>query len=97
MQLSDEREQRLLEEACALEGNVSMRHVTSAERFGIKDGRQQGRQEVTLPPAAPLFRCFGYLPEAVRGRLAGASTDQIETWAIGVLDAEAPDAVVDQH
>ena len=76
---------------------ISMRHVTSAKRFGIKDGRQEGRQEVTLPPAAPLFRCFGYLPEAVRGRLAGASADQIETWTIGVLDAKAPDAVFDQH
>jgi hypothetical protein len=46
MQLSDELEQRrLLEEVCALEGNATMRYLTSAKLFGIKDGCQEGRQE----------------------------------------------------
>jgi hypothetical protein len=42
MRLPDELEQRLLEEVYALERNVSMPYVTSAERFGLEKGRQEG-------------------------------------------------------
>lgn len=102
MRLPNELEQRLLQEVYTLERNVTMPYVTSAERFGIEKGRQQGLQqglqqgEVALLQRQ-LSRRFGPLPDAVRARLTGASIDQLETWAIRVLDAASLDEVFDQR
>ncbi len=71
-----------------------MPYVTSAERFGIEKGFQQG--EFALLQRL-LARRFGPLPEDLRIRLTSASTDQLETWAINVLDAKSLDEVFDQR
>ena len=98
MRLPNELEQRLLQEVYTLERNVSMPYVTSAERFGIEKGLQQGLQqgEATLLQRQ-LARRFGPLPDAIRAQLNGASIDQLEIWAIKVLDAESLDEVFDQR
>ncbi|MBK7673480.1 MAG: DUF4351 domain-containing protein [Candidatus Accumulibacter sp.] len=44
-----------------------------------------------------LARRFGALPDAVQVRLTTADVDQLEEWAIKVLDAESLDEVFDQR
>lgn len=78
-----------------------MPYVTSAERFGIEKGLQQGRQEGLKQGEAALLcsqlaRRFGPLPDAVIARLESASIKQLENWAIRVLDAHSLDDVLDQ-
>jgi predicted transposase YdaD len=104
MQLPTDLEQRLLHEVYTLERNVSMPYVTSAERFGIEkgqegqEGRQEGRQEGEAALLKRLLaRRFGALPDAVQVRLTTADVDQLEEWAIKVLDAESLDEVFDQR
>ena len=98
MQLPTDLEQRLLQEVYTLERNVSMPYVTSAERFGIEKGRQEGRQEGEAALLKRLLaRRFGALPDAVQVRLTTADVDQLEEWAIKVLDAESLDEVFDQR
>ena len=97
MRLPTELEQRLLQEVCTLERNLSMPYVTSAERFGIERGLQQGGQkqgEAALLQRQ-LARRFGPLSDAGAARLASASIDQLATWARKVLDAESLDNVLD--
>ncbi|MEF8729750.1 MAG: DUF4351 domain-containing protein [Accumulibacter sp.] len=98
MRLPTELEQRLLQEVYTLERKVIMPYVTSAERFGIEKGRQEGRQEGEASLLKrQLARRFGTLPDAVQVRLTTATIDQLEEWAIRVLDAESLDAVFDQR
>ena len=98
MQLPTDLEQRLLHEVYTLERNVRMPYVTSAERFGIEKGRQEGRQEGEAALLKRLLaRRFGALPDAVQVRLATATIDQLEEWAIKVLDAGSLDEVFEQR
>jgi hypothetical protein len=97
MRLPTELEKRLMQEVYTLERNVTMPYVTSAERFGIEKGLLQGRQEgeATLLQSL-LARRFGTLPDAVRDRLAGATVEQLESWALKILDAKSLDEVFDR-
>jgi hypothetical protein len=96
MRLPTDLEQRLLQEVYTLERKVIMPYVTSAERFGIEKGRQEGRQEGEAALLKrQLARRFGTLPDAVQVRLTTATIDQLEEWAIKVLDAESLDEVFD--
>lgn len=65
---------------------------------GLRKGRQEGRQEgeVTLLERL-LTRRFGPLDETCRARLAAASTDQLENWAVKMLDATTLDDVFEEH
>ncbi len=103
--LPTELEKRLMDEVYTLERNVTMPYVTSAERFGIEkglqqgrqEGRQQGRQEGEAALLQSLLaRRFGALPDSVRIRLDGATVEQLESWAIKVLDAQSLDEIFDQ-
>ena len=94
MRLPTDLEQRLLQEVYTRERKVIMPYVTSAERFGIEKGRQEG--EAALLKRL-LARRFGALPDAVQVRLTTADVDQLEEWAIKVLDAESLDEVFDQR
>jgi hypothetical protein len=40
-----------------------------------------------------LARRFGTLPDAVRARLASATVEQLESWALKILDAKSLDEV----
>jgi len=97
MRLPTELEKRLMQEVYTLERNVTMPYVTSAERFGIEKGLLQGRQEgeATLLQSL-LARRFGTLPDAVRARLAGATVEQLESWALKILDAKSLDEIFNQ-
>ena len=97
MRLPTELEKRLMHEVYTLERKVTMPYVTSAERFGIEKGLLQGRQEgeATLLQSL-LARRFGTLPDAVRARLAGATVEQLESWALKILDAKSLDEVFDR-
>ena len=98
MRLPTDLEQWLLQEVYTLERNVRMPYVTSAECFGIEKGRQEGRQEGEAALLKRLLaRRFGALPDAVQVRLTTADVDQLEEWAIKVLDAESLDEVFDQR
>ena len=98
MRLPTDLEQRLLQEVYTLERKVIMPYVTSAERFGVEKGRQEGRQEGEAALLKRLLaRRFGALPDAVQVRLTTADVDQLEEWAIKVLDAESLDEVFDQR
>ena len=44
MILPDELEKKLIKEVCDYEEEIKMPYVTSAERFGIEKGLQQGLQ-----------------------------------------------------
>ncbi len=94
MQLPTDLEQRLLHEAYTLERNVSMPYVTSAERSKIENGRQEGEAALLKRQFA---RRLGALPDAVQVRLTNADLDQLEEWAIKVLDAESLGEVFDQR
>jgi hypothetical protein len=106
MRLPTDLEKRLMDEVYTLERNVTMPYVTSAERFGIEKGLQQGLQQGLLQGRQEgeaallqslLARRFGALPDAFRIRLASATVDQLESWAIKVLDAQSLEEIFDQR
>ena len=43
-----------------------------------------------------LARRFGTLPDAVRARIANATVEQHESWALNIFDAKSLDEVFDQ-
>ncbi|MEI2417572.1 Rpn family recombination-promoting nuclease/putative transposase [Orrella sp. JC864] len=64
---------------------------------GLEKGLQEGRKEgESLMLRQLLVRRFGALPEQIDQRLAQASTDELEAWALNVLDARTLDEVF-QH
>jgi flagellar biosynthesis/type III secretory pathway protein FliH len=64
---------------------------------GRQEGRQKGRQEGEAALLQSLLaRRFGALPDFVRIRLDGATVEQLESWAIKVLDARSLDEIFDQ-
>jgi len=83
-----------------------MRYVTSVERLANKRGLQQGVQQgvqlgVQLGESLIIERLlakrFGALPEEVSRRLTLATADQLETWAMRLLDAPTLEAVFGEH
>jgi predicted transposase YdaD len=57
-------------------------------RKGGREGRQEGRQEgERLLLQKQLERRFGVLPLWVSERLAQATPEQLEAWALDLLDA----------
>jgi len=66
---------------------------------GLAEGVEQGlAQGITTGQAGLLLRQlelrFGELPEAVRERVRGASTSELEAWAVAVLVAASLDEVL---
>jgi len=75
-----------------------MPYVTSADRFGIEKCLQQGRKQGKAALLQrQLARRFGPLSDPVIHRLAGTSIEQLESWAIKVLNAPSLDDVLDQR
>ncbi|WP_291991140.1 DUF4351 domain-containing protein [Candidatus Accumulibacter sp. ACC007] len=62
----------------------------------MQKGEQKGMQkgEATLLQSL-LARRFGALPDAIRARLANATVEQLESWALKILDAKSLDEVFD--
>lgn len=83
------------QELQALEAELGMPYITSVERIGIEkgrkegrlEGRQEGRQEgETTILLSQLCRRFGNLSPALRNRISGLNTNQLEDLAIALLD-----------
>ena len=68
-----------------LETTMGKPYVTSFERDGFERGIHHGRNDLLRKQ---LFRRFGALPDWLDARLEGASEEQLETWAMRVLDAQ---------
>lgn len=91
MRLPDALEREFLDEHYAFEEAQHMPYVTSAERFGIEKGRQEGElllltRQITLK--------FGELPAWARESLENATTDQLEAWAERILSADSLEALL---
>jgi len=54
------------------------------------EGVQEGEVAVLL---RLLTRKFGVLPEPIEKRVRGATTAQLETWSLNILDAETLEEV----
>lgn len=61
---------------------------------GRQEGREEGRQEgeATLLQRL-LTRKFGILPEPLQQRIQTATSAQLETWSLNILDAATLDEV----
>ncbi|MCE9662550.1 DUF4351 domain-containing protein [Halomonas sp. M5N1S17] len=95
MRLPDALEREFLDEHYAFEEAQHMPYVTSAERFGIEKGRQEGRQEgELLLLTRQITLKFGELPAWARERLERATTDQLEAWAERILSADSLEALL---
>ena len=95
MRLPDALEREFLDEHYAFEEAQHMPYVTSAERFGIEKGRQEGRQEgELLLLTRQITLKFGELPTWAQERLEHATTDQLEAWAERILSAESLEALL---
>ncbi|MFA7242384.1 MAG: DUF4351 domain-containing protein [Sulfuricellaceae bacterium] len=106
MRLPDTLEQKLWENIEQIEGETRMRYITSVERLATKRGKQLGKLEGKLEGILEgesliierlLAKRFGPLPEAVSSRLALATAEQLENWAMRVLDAPTLEAVFGEH
>jgi hypothetical protein len=80
------------------EETQKMAYVTSIERLGIKRGREQGLKEGLNQGGAALLsrllaRKFGPLPAAAQQRIASASSDNLDDWALNLLTAASLDEV----
>jgi len=61
---------------------------------GVAEGRQEGRQEAAVAMLqGQLTRKFGSLPESIQQRLKAATTADLETWSLSILDATSLDEV----
>lgn len=73
-----------------LEQESKMKYVTSIERLGRKEGRQEGLQEVIL---ALIEEKFGPPDAPIRHRVEQASQEQILMWAKKILTASSQDEI----
>lgn len=95
IRLPETLEKEFLETVYAFEEEKKMPYVTSAERFGIEKGLQQGMQQ---GEAAVLLRLLErkYGPEsaaACRRRLEQADAETLLRWSERILTAETIDEV----
>ncbi len=83
-------ESRLKDEVRKLETEERMRYVTSWERMGREEGREEGfLQGEAAVLKRQLKRRFELLPEWVERRLERADRDELEGWADRVIEAKA--------
>src|SRR5471032_3127725 len=90
MRLPAELERDLHRDVMTLERKMTMRHICSAERFGIEKGELKGQVKMLT---RQLSARFGYSPRDMRKRLTGASDEQLEKWSLRLLSAATLDDV----
>lgn len=95
MRLPKELEQQLRQDVNTLEGEMTMRYVTSFERLameeGMEKGIQQGQSRLLM---RILARRFGELPPWAEEKLTKASATELESWLDSALDAGSLPAVL---
>ena len=57
----------------------------------FEEGRTEGKAELILQQ---MERRFGEVPGAVRARITGASTEELDAWGAALLDAPTIEDVV---
>ncbi|MDN5843355.1 MAG: DUF4351 domain-containing protein, partial [Alcaligenaceae bacterium] len=68
----------------------NMALVNSFERVGIQKVKVEGEADLLL---RQITRKFGSFPKATRQRIQTATSAQLETWSLNILDAETLDEV----
>jgi len=101
--------QQALERLRALSADAATRHQAFVREFALMNEisekraeREQGKLEGKLETETAvlqklLTKRFGALPEAIRERLNGATSEQLERWIDVVLDAPTLSAVFAGH
>lgn len=103
MRLPDTLEQQFLREVRALEEAKKMPYVTSAERFGLKKGREEGLKKGRVEgKAAVLLRQVmrKYGPEAAAGyreQFERADADTLLEWSERLLSADRVEEIFTIH
>lgn len=104
MHLPSALEQAFSEELNQYEQEVNMKYVTSIERLGIKQGRQEGilegRQEGRQEEAERLLlrllhRRFGDLSPEIQARVKGLSVEKLEQLMDVAIDVDSVEQLVD--
>lgn len=94
MRLPKELEHQLRQDVNTLEGEITMRYVTSFEKLameegmakGIEKGIQQGQSRLLM---RILARRFGALPPWAEAKLSQASAEELENWLDTALEADS--------
>ena len=107
MRLPVELEQKLAEDIRRIEEEHKMQYITSIERLAREDGREDGlseglsegqQRQARRTLQIQLARRFGAVPGWAEERIHSAGSDQLEAWALRVLDEKSVEEVlVDQE
>jgi flagellar biosynthesis/type III secretory pathway protein FliH len=62
--------------------------LKKGKRIGLKQGMRQGMQQQRQTLLRMLERKFGTLSISCQARLAGANAEQLQAWALNLLDAQ---------
>ncbi|AOY80225.1 DUF4351 domain-containing protein [Moorena producens JHB] len=96
MHLPSALEQTFREELNQYEQEVNMKYVTSIERLGIKQGRQEGLQEGAERLLLRLLqRRFGELSPEIQARVKGLSVEKLEQLMDVAIDVESLEQLAD--
>ena len=92
VQLSDDEYRRYREEYLARSPNREV--IMGYSEFLLEEGRKEGRQEEGCMLVKRLLeKRFGPLPDAVQQRLQNATPEELEHWAMRMLEVDSLDAV----
>ena len=100
MRLPKELEQQLRQDLATLEGEMTMRYVTSIERLAMEEGMEKGMQKGLQEGKSTLLmriliRRFGELPSWAVEKLKQASPAELDGWLDRTLDADSLPAALD--
>ena len=91
LQLPEELEREFKRDLIAFEEQSNMPYITSVERLGRQEGRQEGEAAIVL---RLLTLKFGAPSDAVRQRIESADADTLLQWSERILTAQTLDEVL---
>jgi len=91
LQLPKDLEREFTRELIAFEEQAKMPYITSIERLGRQEGRQEGEVAMLMRQIA---RKFGPPTDTVRERIAGADPETLLEWSDRILTAQTLDEVL---
>lgn len=102
IQLPRELEEGFAETIYAIQEEKKMAYVNTIERVerrkAVKEGQVKGRKETALNMLQNLIQLkFGGLPNWAQQKLATASLEELNHWAMGILTAETLEDLLDTH
>ncbi len=74
-----------------LMGTMAQAWIEEGLTRGLAEGLTMGQARLLLQL---MERRFGDVPEAVRSRVAGATTDELDAWGCALLEAATLDEVM---